>query len=77
MLCFGNKILFAGSSPALTLVCVCYFQTAAIAGILIETVDDVTVHVARNLGGSPSTITVEGTSAVAGEVYPVYATPVF
>uniref|UniRef100_A0A670JSZ3 Adhesion G-protein coupled receptor D1 n=1 Tax=Podarcis muralis TaxID=64176 RepID=A0A670JSZ3_PODMU len=32
---------------------------------LVETIDSVMLHVGRNLGGSPSAITVEGTSSVA------------
>uniref|UniRef100_A0A8D2Q4T7 Adhesion G protein-coupled receptor D1 n=1 Tax=Varanus komodoensis TaxID=61221 RepID=A0A8D2Q4T7_VARKO len=41
------------------------FQTAPLARGLMETIDNVMFHVAHNLGGSPSTVTVEGTSPVA------------
>ncbi|KAG8146350.1 hypothetical protein E2320_012705, partial [Naja naja] len=41
------------------------FQTASLAGGLVSTIDSVTLHVAHNLGGSPSTITIQGTSPVA------------
>uniref|UniRef100_A0A670JRG9 Adhesion G protein-coupled receptor D1 n=1 Tax=Podarcis muralis TaxID=64176 RepID=A0A670JRG9_PODMU len=44
-------------------------QTVPIAQDLVETIDSVMLHVGRNLGGSPSAITVEGTSSVAGEAY--------
>nr|XP_034953730.1 adhesion G-protein coupled receptor D1 isoform X2 [Zootoca vivipara] len=40
-------------------------QTVPIAQDLVETIDSVMFHVGRNLGGSPSAITVEGTSSVA------------
>ncbi|XP_063000143.1 adhesion G-protein coupled receptor D1 isoform X2 [Elgaria multicarinata webbii] len=40
-------------------------ETAPIIGGLVETIGNVMFHVAHNLGGSPSTITVEGTSSVA------------
>ncbi|XP_072839276.2 adhesion G-protein coupled receptor D1 isoform X1 [Pogona vitticeps] len=40
-------------------------QTVPIAGSLIETIDSVMFHVTRSLGGSPSTIAVEGTSTTA------------
>uniref|UniRef100_A0A8C8VLJ3 Adhesion G-protein coupled receptor D1 n=1 Tax=Pelusios castaneus TaxID=367368 RepID=A0A8C8VLJ3_9SAUR len=39
--------------------------TAPMVGGLIETIDSVMGHVAYNLGGNPSTVTVEGTSSVA------------
>uniref|UniRef100_A0A8D2LAA7 Adhesion G protein-coupled receptor D1 n=1 Tax=Varanus komodoensis TaxID=61221 RepID=A0A8D2LAA7_VARKO len=40
-------------------------STAPLARGLMETIDNVMFHVAHNLGGSPSTVTVEGTSPVA------------
>uniref|UniRef100_A0A670JU74 Adhesion G-protein coupled receptor D1 n=1 Tax=Podarcis muralis TaxID=64176 RepID=A0A670JU74_PODMU len=40
-------------------------ETVPIAQDLVETIDSVMLHVGRNLGGSPSAITVEGTSSVA------------
>uniref|UniRef100_A0A8C8SB18 Adhesion G-protein coupled receptor D1 n=1 Tax=Pelusios castaneus TaxID=367368 RepID=A0A8C8SB18_9SAUR len=40
-------------------------ETAPMVGGLIETIDSVMGHVAYNLGGNPSTVTVEGTSSVA------------
>ncbi|XP_054852546.1 adhesion G-protein coupled receptor D1 [Eublepharis macularius] len=40
-------------------------ETAPIAGALVETVDSVMLHVARNLGGSSSGIAFEGASSVA------------
>ncbi|XP_053224958.1 adhesion G-protein coupled receptor D1 isoform X1 [Podarcis raffonei] len=40
-------------------------QTVPIAQDLVDTIDSVMLHVGRNLGGSPSAITVEGTSSVA------------
>ncbi|XP_026545127.1 adhesion G-protein coupled receptor D1, partial [Notechis scutatus] len=40
-------------------------HTASLAGGLVSTIDSVTLHVAHNLGGSPSTITIQGTSPVA------------
>ncbi|XP_066465857.1 adhesion G-protein coupled receptor D1 [Tiliqua scincoides] len=58
---FFNAVGGVLSLPGLTDVS----QKAPIAGVLIESIDGVTGHVARNLGGSPSAITVEGTSSVA------------
>ncbi|XP_015273350.1 PREDICTED: adhesion G-protein coupled receptor D1 [Gekko japonicus] len=40
-------------------------ETAPFAGALVETVDSVMSHVARNLGGSPSGVAFEGASSVA------------
>ncbi|KAM6423525.1 adhesion G-protein coupled receptor D1 isoform 1-T1 [Liasis olivaceus] len=40
-------------------------QTASLAGGLVSTIDSMIFHVAHNLGGSPLTITVQGTSPVA------------
>ncbi|EMP40304.1 hypothetical protein UY3_02467 [Chelonia mydas] len=41
------------------------FETAPVIGGLIETIDNVMVHVACNLGGNPFVVTVEGSSTVA------------
>ncbi|XP_032085514.1 adhesion G-protein coupled receptor D1 [Thamnophis elegans] len=40
-------------------------QAAYFAGGLVSTIDSVTWHITHNLGGSPSTITVQGSSPVA------------
>ncbi|XP_027673076.2 adhesion G-protein coupled receptor D1 isoform X2 [Chelonia mydas] len=40
-------------------------ETAPVIGGLIETIDNVMVHVACNLGGNPFVVTVEGSSTVA------------
>uniref|UniRef100_A0A674KAZ2 Adhesion G protein-coupled receptor D1 n=1 Tax=Terrapene triunguis TaxID=2587831 RepID=A0A674KAZ2_9SAUR len=40
-------------------------ETAPVVGGLIETIDNVMVHLACNLGGNPLVVTVEGSSAVA------------
>ncbi|XP_048677682.1 adhesion G-protein coupled receptor D1 isoform X2 [Caretta caretta] len=40
-------------------------ETAPVIGSLIETIDNVMVHMACNLGGNPFVVTVEGSSTVA------------
>uniref|UniRef100_A0A674K9C1 Adhesion G-protein coupled receptor D1 n=1 Tax=Terrapene triunguis TaxID=2587831 RepID=A0A674K9C1_9SAUR len=60
-----NKSPSENTAFNLTEVNAFFFQTAPVVGGLIETIDNVMVHLACNLGGNPLVVTVEGSSAVA------------
>uniref|UniRef100_A0A8C7E5E1 Adhesion G protein-coupled receptor D1 n=1 Tax=Naja naja TaxID=35670 RepID=A0A8C7E5E1_NAJNA len=60
-----NESLTANTAYNLTEVIFLSFLIPSLAGGLVSTIDSVTLHVAHNLGGSPSTITIQGTSPVA------------
>uniref|UniRef100_A0A674K7F7 Adhesion G protein-coupled receptor D1 n=1 Tax=Terrapene triunguis TaxID=2587831 RepID=A0A674K7F7_9SAUR len=63
-----NKSPSENTAFNLTEVNAFFFQTAPVVGGLIETIDNVMVHLACNLGGNPLVVTVEGSSAVAGRM---------
>uniref|UniRef100_A0A670ZV88 Adhesion G protein-coupled receptor D1 n=1 Tax=Pseudonaja textilis TaxID=8673 RepID=A0A670ZV88_PSETE len=60
-----NESLTANTAYHLTEVIFLHLLIPSLAGGLVSTIDSVTLHVAHNLGGSPSTITIQGTSPVA------------